>query len=73
MKIWVVALVVAVVAITAGVVFRGALRNTLFATVNRRKATIDRTGNRTNDIPSRRGELPVDLRDDKSTSPVGDR
>ena len=61
MKIWIVAVIGAVAAITAGVVFRSALRNALFATVNRRKVTLDRTGNRTNDIPSRRGELPVDM------------
>jgi hypothetical protein len=49
-------------AIIAGVVYRDRLRNTVFATINRRRMTLDRTGNRTNDIPSRRGELPLDLR-----------
>lgn len=46
---------------TVAVKFREPLRNALFATVNRGKVTLDRTGNRTNDIPSRRGELPVDM------------
>ena len=46
---------------TITVKFREPLRNALFATVNRGKVTLDRTGNRTNDIPSRRGELPVDM------------
>lgn len=59
-KIWVMSIVAAAV-LAAGVAFRVRLRNALFTTVNRGKVTLDRTGNRTNDIPSRRGELPVDL------------
>ena len=59
-KIWVMS-IVAAAALAAGVAFRERLRNALFATVNKGKVTFDRTGNRTNDIPSRRGELPVDL------------
>ena len=59
-KMWIVS-IVAAVAVAAGVAFRGSLRNAMFTTVNRGKASFDHTGNRTNDIPSRRGELPVDL------------
>ena len=50
------------VAVALVVAFRDALRNTMIASINRGKVSLDRTGNRTNDIPSRRGELPVDLR-----------
>ncbi|MEO5842908.1 MAG: hypothetical protein ABIQ73_21370 [Acidimicrobiales bacterium] len=57
-KIWVLAILAVV---GAGFAFRETLRNAMFATMNRGKVTLDRTGNRTNDIPSRRGELPVDL------------
>jgi hypothetical protein len=49
------------VAIALVVAFRDSLRNTMFASINRGRVSLDRTGNRTNDIPSRRGELPVDL------------
>ena len=49
------------IAIALVVAFRESLRNTMFASINRGKVSLDRTGNRTNDIPSRRGELPVDL------------
>lgn len=59
-KIWVLA-ILAVAVVGAGFAFRETLRNAMFATMNRGKVTLDRTGNRTNDIPSRRGELPVDL------------
>lgn len=56
-------LVVALTAIViaVAVAFRDTLRKTIFASINRGKVSIDRTGNRTNDIPSRRGELPVDM------------
>ena len=50
------------IAIALVVAFRDSLRNTMFSSINRGKVSLDRTGNRTNDIPSRRGELPVDLR-----------
>ena len=50
------------IAVALAVAFRDSLRNTMFASFNRGKVSLDRTGNRTNDIPSRRGELPVDLR-----------
>jgi len=59
-KIWILS-ILAVAAIAASVVFRSSLRNALYTTVNRGKPALDHTGNRTNDIPSRRGELPVDL------------
>jgi hypothetical protein len=44
------------------VALRESWRNTVISSVNRRRVNLDRTGNRTNDIPSQRGELPVDLR-----------
>jgi hypothetical protein len=50
------------VAVALVVAFRDALRNTMISSINRGKVSLDRTGNRTNDIPSRRGELPTDLR-----------
>ena len=50
------------VAVALLVAFRTSLRNTMTASINRGRVSIDRTGNRTNDIPSRRGELPIDLR-----------
>jgi hypothetical protein len=50
-----------VVALALVVAFRDALRNTVVTSVNRGRPHADRTGNRTNNIPSRRGELPVDL------------
>jgi hypothetical protein len=50
-----------VVALSLVVAFRDALRNTVATSVNRGRPQVDRTGNRTNDIPARRGELPVDL------------
>ena len=50
------------IAIALVVAFRDSLRNTMVSSINRGKVSLDRTGNRTNDIPSRRGELPVDLR-----------
>jgi len=59
-RIWILS-IVAAVAIAVAVAFRGSLRNAFFTSVNRGKASFDHTGNRTNDIPSRRGELPVDL------------
>ena len=59
-KIWIMAILAAAV-IAAGLAFRETIRNAVFASLNRGKATLDHTGNRTNDIPSRRGELPVDL------------
>jgi hypothetical protein len=43
------------------VALRRGLRSSIVTSVNRRRVHVDRTGNRTNDIPSRRGELPVDL------------
>jgi hypothetical protein len=50
-----------VVALALVVVFRGTVRNTVVTSVNRGRPHLDRTGNRTNDIPSRRGELPADM------------
>jgi hypothetical protein len=61
-KFWILAILGGVVLIAIGVAFRDSLRKALFTTVNRGKVSLDHTGNRTNDIPSRRGELPVDLR-----------
>jgi hypothetical protein len=60
LRIWRIFLLTAI-ATALATKFREPLRNALFATINRGKLTLDRTGNRTNDIPSRRGELPVDL------------
>jgi hypothetical protein len=49
------------VAVIGLVALRRGLRNSIVTSVNRRRVGVDHTGNRTNDIPSRRGELPVDL------------
>ena len=61
MKRKMLSVVLMAIAIALVVAFRESLRNTMFASINRGKVSFDRTGNRTNDIPSRRGELPVDL------------
>jgi hypothetical protein len=53
--------VVGVAAIALVAFFRDTLRNTVVTSVNRGRPQVDRTGNRTNDIPSRRGELPADM------------